>query len=110
MKILAISEKELARGFALAGIETCVVSDAREASEALAEIISSGEYGIVIMDEDLSTKLNKRVARTLSEGNGPMLVSIPGELRWRDTETVPHDEHVARLIRRAIGYQLNIKL
>ncbi len=110
LKVLAISEKELARGFALAGIETRVVSDARQACEAVAETISSGEYGIIIMDEKLSCGLDKHVTKALSQGNGPMLVSIPGELRWRDTETLPHDEYVARLIRRAIGYQLNIKL
>ena len=110
MKVLAISEKELARGFALAGIETWIVSDARQASEAVAETISSGEYGIVIMDEKLSSGLDKQVRAALSRGNGPMLVSIPAELRWCDTEKLPHDDYVARLIRRAVGYQLNIKL
>ncbi len=110
MKVLAISEKELARGFALAGIETWIVSDARQASEAVAETISSGEYGIIIMDEKLSSGLDKHVMKALSHRDGPMLVSIPGELRWCDTERLPHDEYVARLIQRAVGYQLNIKL
>jgi vacuolar-type H+-ATPase subunit F/Vma7 len=110
LKVLAISEKELARGFALAGIETWIVSDARQASEAVAETISSGEYGIVIMDEKLSSGLDKQVTKALSQSDGPMLVSIPGELRWCDTERLPHDEYVARLIQRAVGYQLNVKL
>ncbi|MEJ2704303.1 MAG: V-type ATP synthase subunit F [Sedimentisphaerales bacterium] len=109
-KVLAISEKELAKGFALAGLETWMVSDAKEASEALAKIISGGEYGIVIMDEKLSSELDKQVKTALSRSQGPMLVSIPAELRWRDTERLPHDDCVARLIRRAVGYQLNIKL
>ena len=110
LKVLVISEKELARGFALAGVETWAVSDAKQASEALAGIIPGGEYGIVIMDEDLSSGLDKQVKAALSRGNGPMLVSIPAELRWCDTEKLPPDDYVARLIRRAIGYQLNIKL
>ncbi|MHC4508511.1 MAG: V-type ATP synthase subunit F [Planctomycetota bacterium] len=110
LKVLAVSEKELARGFALAGIETWTVSDAKQASEALAKIVSGGEYGIVIMDEKLSSGLDKQVERALARGNGPMLVSIPAELRWCDTETLPHDDYVARLIRRAVGYQLNIRL
>ena len=110
MKVLAISEKELAKGFALAGLETWRVSDAKEASQALAKVISGGEYGIVIMDEKLSSEIDKQVKTALSRGQGPMLVSIPAELRWRDTERLPHDDCVARLIRRAVGYQLNIKL
>lgn len=110
MKVLVISERELAGGFALAGIETCVVSNAGHASEALAAIIESGEYGIVIMDEKLSSGLDRQVTAALSRGDGPILVTIPAELRWRDTERLPHDDYVARLIRRAVGYQLNIEL
>ena len=110
LKVLAISEKELAKGFSLAGIETLTVSDAKQASDALVNIISGGKYGIVIMDEKLSSGLDKQVKTALSSGDGPMLVSINGELRWRDTERLPQDDYVARLIRRAIGYQLNIKL
>ena len=110
MKVLAISEKELARGFELAGVETWTVSDAKQASQALAKIISSGEYGIVIMEEKLSSGLDKQVTTALSQSDGPMLVSIPAELRWCDTEKLPDDDYVARLIRRAVGYQLNIKL
>lgn len=110
MKVLAISEKELARGFALAGLETCIVCDAKQASQVLAKIISGGEYGVVIMDEKLSSDLDRQVTTALSRGDGPMLVSIPAELRWRDTEKLPQDDYVARLIRRAVGYQLNITL
>ena len=110
MKVLAISEKEIAKGFALAGLETLTVSDGKQASEALANIISGGQYGIVIMDEKLSSGLDKQVKTVLSHGVRPMLVSVDGELSWRDTERLPQDDYVARLIRRAIGYQLNIKL
>lgn len=110
LKVIAISEKESAGGFALAGVETWIVADAKQASEALAKVVSAGEYGIVIMDEKLSSGLDKQVTRALARSSGPMLVSIPGELRWRDTETLAQDDYVARLIRRAIGYQLNIKL
>lgn len=110
LKVLAISEGELARGFALAGVETWTVSDAKQASEALTGIISGGEYGIVIMDEKLSSGLDKQVVRAMARSNGPMLVSIPAELRWCDTETLPQDDYVARLIRRAVGYQLNVRL
>jgi vacuolar-type H+-ATPase subunit F/Vma7 len=110
LKVVAISEKELAKGFALAGIETWMVSDAKEASHALAKVISGGEYGIVIMDEKLSSGLDKQIKTALSRNQGPMLVSIPAELRWCDVEKLPHDDCVARLIRHAVGYQLNIKL
>jgi len=110
LKVLAIIEKELAGGFALAGIETLTVSDAKHASQALATIISGGEYGIVIMDEKLSSGLDRQVTTALARSNGPMIVSIQAELRWRDTEKLPYDDYVARLIRRAVGYQLNIKL
>ena len=40
----------------------------------------------------------------------PLVITIPGDMQWHDVETVPRDEYVAKLIRQAIGYQVDIRL
>ena len=43
-------------------------------------------------------------------GPFPSSFSCPEELRWGEVEEITGDEYVAALIRRAVGYQLNIRL
>jgi hypothetical protein len=40
----------------------------------------------------------------------PLIIEVPGTIQWREEQALPFDDYVARLVRRAVGYQLNIKL
>ncbi len=109
-KLLAIGSKDLMAGFALAGIEVNAVSGASEAADALEAAIACDEYGIIIVDEDLVERFDARMKQTASSSVVPLVLPVPGAVRWRGEDAPAGDDYVVGLIRQAIGYQLNIKL
>lgn len=108
-KVLAIGGADLCAGFALAGIEVCR-ADHTTAAEALSSAMRSGEYGIIIIDEDLSNEFDEMTQQRTSGRHIPLVIAVPGQMRWRDTETTSWDRRIAALIRQAVGYQLDIQL
>ena len=109
-KVLVILPKELAAGFALTGVTVQTVTDVSGAQSALATAMENEDYGIVVIDEALLNQMDERTVDRFFEQNVPLIVPLPADLEWGDVEEVPHDDYVSRLIRRAVGYQLNIQL
>lgn len=109
-KVLAIGGKELNFGFALAGLETYRVDDSAAAAEALRGAAASNEYGIVIIDEALIESFDDKTMELIDSGELPVVVPVAGQMQWRDAEVIPPDDYIARLVRQAIGYELNIQL
>jgi vacuolar-type H+-ATPase subunit F/Vma7 len=109
-KVAAVLREELGAGFALTGIDVVRVHDANSAWEAVQRAVEGEEYGLIIVDECYMADIEKQAREYLYELNIPLVVPIPCELRWRDVEEIPADDFVASLIRRAVGYQLNISL
>jgi len=108
-KVLAIGGADFCAGLALAGIEVRPADHAAVA-EALSSAIGSGEYGIIIIDEDLSDGLDEMMRLRTSGRNIPLVIAVPGRMRWHDTERSSRDRRIAALIRQAVGYQLDIQL
>jgi vacuolar-type H+-ATPase subunit F/Vma7 len=109
-KVLGIFPEDLAAGFALTGLEVIRVKDAEAGRGALLEAVANQEYGLLIIEENLLAAMEEGRSRELLERNSPLVIPIPGMLRWADPERGSADDYVAALIRRAVGYQMNIKL
>ncbi len=109
-KVLAIGGKDLNFGFSLAGLETCRADDSAAAAQALREAAASGEYGIVIIDEALTESFDEKTTELLDSGDLPVVIPVAGQMKWRDAEVIPPDDYIARLVRQAVGYELNIQL
>lgn len=109
-KVCAIVQEDFGLGLNLAGVVVYTYREHREASKALREALSSGEYGIVIIEESFYDTLGPRFRKELMQRTRPLVVPVPAEMRWKDVEEVSEDELVARLIRQAVGYQLNIQI
>ena len=109
-KVLVLSGKDLCYGFALAGLETHRVDDSTAAAAALQDAAASGEYGIVIIDQALTEDFDETTMELFNSGELPVVIAIAGQMQWRDAEVVPPDDYIARLVRQAVGYELNIKL
>ncbi len=106
----AILPGDLASGFALTGLEVIPAEDSAAGREALLEAAGKPEYGLLIVEEGVMEALEPRVRDALLARNAPLIISIPGELRWSAAAKSQGDDYVAALIRRAVGYQLNIQL
>lgn len=105
-KVVAIGEKDFCAGFALAGIETRVAPAAALAHE-IERAIQNGVYGLVIIDEqanDLLENMDRARAQI------PIVIPVPGRMQWHDVEQLGEDQHIAALIRQAVGYQLDLQL
>ena len=109
-KVLAIVRADLGAGFALTGIEVSRAADAAAARDALEAAVGGGAYGIVIVEEELLGGIDEESRKSLTAATIPLVIVVPGEMLWREAEHAPADDYVARLIRRAVGYQLNIRL
>ncbi len=108
-KVLAIGNEDFCAGFALAGIETqCAIGEA--AQEALIEARASGQYGVIIVDEQFSAGLDENESLARAAATMPVVVAVPATLHWQDIEKLGEDSYVAAMIRQAIGYQLDINL
>jgi vacuolar-type H+-ATPase subunit F/Vma7 len=109
-ELLVVARVDLCLGFALAGV-VCVACHGRdEALEAIGRATISGRAGIVIVEEELLEGADPRLRRDLIKRARPLIVVLPGALMWKDAEDVSRDDLVARLVRQAVGYRINIKI
>ena len=109
-KALALLRRDLGAGFALAGVDVGLVTDTADTRTALDAAVASGSYGVVIVEEELMAGMEEETRKGFAASTVPLIIEVPGALAWREVEEAPSDDYVARLIRRAVGYQLNIKL
>jgi vacuolar-type H+-ATPase subunit F/Vma7 len=92
LRVVCVMSRELSLGFSLTGVEVFPVEDPARALQAVQEFVAG------------------RDREELLDSSVPLVVPLPGELAWRDVEELPPDDYVAELIRRAVGYQLNVQL
>ena len=109
-KVVAVLGAEAALGFALTGVEVIRVSDPAEARAALQEAVENREHGLVIVEEALLDSLDAASREAALARSVPLLVPVRLGLRWASEGQAAEDDYVARLIRHAVGYQLNIQL
>ena len=106
-QVIALTDEETALGFRLAGIDGRAAANADEAAGIAAEILRDPEARLVLVDEDLFRLLPEGMQRTLEASRSPVFVAVPAA-RARKSALSPA-EHVARLMRRVIGYQIRIR-
>lgn len=106
-RLIVITDPDTALGFRLAGVDVIEAGTQEEAAKQLCRFLNEKESGIVIYNQEYQTALPEKTRSALEESVRPVFYAIPvvhaepvGELR---------EEYLARLLRRAIGYQLKIK-
>lgn len=109
-KVLAIVHEDISLGFSLAGVAVHEIADEQSGRDALKSATASDEYGVIIVEQSFYDSLDQRTQTELLQSTIPLLIPVPADMVWQDTEETPKDNLVARLIRQAVGYQLNIEL
>ncbi len=104
-KIVFITARDAMYGFALTGIAQRAV-DAQEAETALKDATAGPDIGLIIIDERLIKDITEERLRDIELGWHGILLVLPSP------EKLPAEveDYAARLIRRAIGYHVRLKL
>ncbi len=105
--LLLITGKGVAQGFRLGGFKCREIEEDSDIDEVIEEEFESGGLGLICVEERFHERISDRVLKRVRKHGLPVIISmdIPG--RWDEAAT--EESHIARLIRRAIGYQMKLK-
>ncbi|GIW54589.1 MAG: hypothetical protein KatS3mg082_0993 [Nitrospiraceae bacterium] len=106
-RLSVITDPDTALGFRLAGVDVHEEIDPVKAGERLLALLRAREAGIVIYNEDFVSTLPESAVTALEESLTPVFFAIPVPRPVSPAER--REDYLARLVRRAIGYQLKIK-
>jgi V/A-type H+/Na+-transporting ATPase subunit F len=106
-RIVAVLDEETALGFRLSGVEVRKADSESELRERIEALMNEKDIRIVIVDEETFRRLPEKLERRLEHSTAPLFLPIPTVKVWRGE--VRPEEYAARLIRRAIGYQVKIR-
>ncbi len=104
-KIAFITPPDAGYGFNLTGVPQ-YVTDAGELEATLKKAMADQNAGLVIVDERLIGAMPEERLRELDHGWGGVFLILPSP--EKPPEEV--EDYAARLIRRAIGYHVRLKL
>ncbi|MFC1826411.1 V-type ATP synthase subunit F [Thermodesulfobacteriota bacterium] len=104
-RIIFFTGPDARYGFGLAGFEQ-QVSDSDGLEALLEQFVQRPEYGLVVIDERLVTESIDNRLREMEKGLDLIFVIMPPPMKME----VTREDYAVRLLRKAIGYhvQLNI--
>lgn len=103
-KIAFITPRDAEYGFSLSGITQVVAESLSE--ETVKKTMEHTENGLVVVDERLvGAGVGEERLRELEDGWPGILLVLPSPRKPAEAE-----DYAARLIRRAIGYHVRLKL
>ena len=104
-RVVFFTEKDAEYGFRLAGFEQHVC-ESHELESILAQFLQKPEYGLFIIDERLVTENMDNRLREMERGMNVVFVIMPPPLRAE----AKREDYAARLLRKAIGYHIQLNI
>ncbi len=104
-KILFITALDAAYGFNLAGVEQYSVSR-EEAWSVLARSIREPDFGLIVVDERLLEGIPEEAMKEFEDRFPGIIITMPPPERYGPEI----EDYALRLIRRAIGYHIKLKI
>jgi vacuolar-type H+-ATPase subunit F/Vma7 len=104
-KVAFLTPPDVKYGFSLSGVAQHT-SETDEAEETLKKIMAEADNGLVIIEERLLSGMPEERIRELEHAWNGILLVLPSPVK-PPTEV---EDYAARLIRRAIGYHVRIKI
>ena len=104
-KIAFITPEDAEFGFGLAGISQ-YITRAEEAGNMLKEVLAEPDIGLVIIDERMIKAMDEEKLREMEERWHGILLVLPSPKK----PAAGVEDYASRLIRRAIGYHVRLKL
>ena len=104
-RLVALSAASLADGFRLAGVATTVARPGEETALALRGLVAEGDVGLVLVTADLWASLDERIRDGVERLARPIVLTVPA---GAPSEAATRRELVADMLRRAIGYRIQL--
>jgi len=104
-KIAFITPEDSEFGFGLAGMPQYVARQ-EDAEEVLKKIVSETDTGLVIIDERMTSGMDDKRMREIEDRWRGILLVLPSPVK----PAAEVEDYAARLIRKAIGYHVRLKL
>lgn len=104
-KISFITPPDASYGFSLGGISQHAVQ-VGDAEETLQKVLAEPDSGLVIIDERLLQGMTEERIRELEHGWSGILLVLPSP----EKPPAEIEDYAARLIRRAVGYHVRLKI
>lgn len=107
MKILIITFSSMAVGYRLAGTDVLEAAEDDDFADILNRALKIDDLGILCVEDVILNRLPEPFMRRIGKLTMPLIVPITTPAKWKaDKEG---ESYIARLIRRAIGYQIKIR-
>lgn len=104
-KITFLTPYDAEYGFSLAGVAQYPVKDS-EVEETLKKLMADGETGLVIVDERLTKAVSAENLRAMEKRWQGVFLILPAP----EKAGVEIEDYALKLIKRAIGYHVKVKL
>jgi vacuolar-type H+-ATPase subunit F/Vma7 len=104
-KVAFLTPPDVKYGFSLSGIAQHAV-EVDETEETLKKIMAEGDNGLIVIEERLLTGLPEDRVRELEQAWNGILLVLPSPVK----PPAEVEDYAARLIRRAIGYHVRLKI
>lgn len=106
-KLIVLTDADSADGFRLAGVDVEVVESEERVGEHLGRLLDDDDSGIIAVNERMMAGIDERMQRKIDSIYRPLVISLPLKERFEMGED--HRAHLARLIRKAIGFDITLR-
>jgi vacuolar-type H+-ATPase subunit F/Vma7 len=104
-KVVFITPSDVRYGFSLTGISQHV-GEARDAEDLITTAKAEQDTGLIIIDERMLKHVAEERLRELEQGWRGILLILPSPVK----PPPEVEDYAARMIRRAIGYHVRLKI
>lgn len=106
-KLIVLTDPDNADGFRLAGVDVEVIDNDDQVVDRLNRLLDDDDSGIIVVNERMMGAIDGRTQRKIDSVYRPLVISIPLKEQLEMGED--HRAHLARLIRRAIGFDITLR-
>ena len=100
MEYFVLGDEDTVLGFRYAGVKGRAVRTAEEARAALADLVSAGRVGVILVTDEIANAIAEDFSRMLLRSRLPVVVQMPGP-----GGPAANRPDLPRLIRDAMGIQ-----
>lgn len=106
-EVVVLTDTNNADGFSLGGVDVRIAASEADAHRMLASLVDEEDAGVVAVNEGWYATIDDRLRRKIDSVYRPIVVGIP----VRETISLSEDRsaQLARLIRRAIGFDITLR-